>query len=102
MTTDARLERALSAPAAPAGDPAFVLAVIERAERERFRTASVLTLLRGAGLAAAAAALAVPLAEWGAAHSEALQSGLLAAGGLLALAGATRFMTEQTFAAWMR
>lgn len=99
MTLEARLAEAMADAGAPARDPAFVLAVIEEAERERFRTASLLSVLRGGGVAAAAAALAGPFLSWSAANAEALQTGLIMTTGLLVLVSAIRYMTART-AAW--
>jgi hypothetical protein len=102
MDNEARLLRALNAGAAPARDPAFTLAVMRRAEEARFRAETVRSVLRGAGLAAAAAALAVPLMDWAAANGAALKTGGLAAAALLTLVWAARIMTQRLAAAWVR
>jgi len=102
MDSEARLTRALAADAAPARDPAFMIAVMQGAERARFRADLAGTVLRGAGVAAAIAALAVPLGSWAAANAEALQTGLGGAVGLIALVAATRIMTQRAAAAWAR
>jgi hypothetical protein len=102
MNQEARLARALSASGAPPADPAFVLAVMEQAERERFKARAALRLLRSAGLAAAIAAAAVPFLAWAAENSESLQTGLVTAMGLVALVWTARVMTERSGAAWGR
>lgn len=102
MDSEARLMRALGGSAAPARDPAFTLAVIRAAEAERYRAAAARSMLRGAALAAAAAALALPFLSWAAANSDALQSGILSAGALLTLVGGARLMTQRATAAWVR
>jgi hypothetical protein len=95
MDDEARLARALGAPAAPKRDAAFTLGVMREAERQRFRRAWLLSLLRTAGVAAAAAALAVPLMGWAPGNLAALQNGLLTAGSLLALVSFARIMSQR-------
>jgi hypothetical protein len=102
MDSEARLVRALGAAAAPVQDPAFALAVIRSAEAGRFREAAARSMLRGAALAAVSAALVLPFVGWAAANSEALQTGILSAGGILTLVGSTRLMTQRAAAAWVR
>jgi hypothetical protein len=102
MNSEARLMRALGAAVAPAQDPAFTLAVIRAAEAGRFRAAAARSMLRGASLAAVSAALALPFLGWASANSEAFQTGILAAAGILTLVGATRLMTQRAAAAWVR
>lgn len=102
MDNEARLMRALGAAAAPARDPAFTLAVIRAAESGRFRAAAAYSMLRIGALAALGAALALPVLAWATANSEAFQSGILAAAGILTLVGATRLMTQRAAAAWVR
>jgi hypothetical protein len=102
MDSEARLARALAADAAPARDPAFIIAVMQDAERERFRADLMGTVLRGAGVAAAVAALAIPLGSWAAANAEALQAGVAGSAGLIALVAAARIMTQRAAAAWAR
>lgn len=89
-----RLMRALGASAAPAKDARFVLAVMERAEAERFRRASLMGLLRAAGLAAAGAALLILFGGWAGAHAEATQTVIMAAGGLLGLIATTQLLAR--------
>ena len=60
MSDEARLMRALAADTPEARDQAFILAVLERAEAERFRLHRTSALLRGAGYAAAFAGLLWP------------------------------------------
>lgn len=103
MVNESRLTAALAAGRAPAHDPAFVLSVMRAAEVARYRVESAKAMLRAGGLGAAAAALAVPVLGWVAAEPEAVQSGMLAAAGLLALAWTARFMTQGAIArAWGR
>ncbi len=100
MDNETRLMRVLAAATLPARDPAFVLAVMRRTEQQRYRVERVRALLRGAGLAAAAAALAVPSIGWAAAYAEALQAGALAFLALVALVWATRSLAQRASAAW--
>lgn len=102
MNTEARLMAALGGPAAPARDPRFTLAVLQAAEADRYRKASAQAILRGAGLAAAAAALLVPFLGWAGANADALQSGVVGAAGLLTLVGAARLMTVRAAAVLRR
>ncbi|MEQ1618386.1 MAG: hypothetical protein ABL883_08595 [Terricaulis sp.] len=60
MSDDARLARAMAAATPKARDQAFILAVLERAEAERFRLHRSRALLRGAGYAAALVGLLWP------------------------------------------
>ncbi len=99
MDNEARLMRAMAAASPPSVDPGFMIAVMEAAERQRFRAETAHRLLRVAGMAAAAAALAAPFWGWAAANAEALQNGILMAGGLLALVAFTRVMTQRATAA---
>lgn len=64
MSEEAKLERAFAATAAPKRDTAFVIAVLERAEAERYRTERARKVLTGAGLAAGAAGLAALAGAW--------------------------------------
>jgi anti-sigma factor RsiW len=82
MDNEARLQRALAAGAAPPRDPAFTMAVLRAAEAERYRLETARSVLRGAGLAAALASLAVPFLGWASANADALQTGALGAAGL--------------------
>ena len=84
--------RALAAASPPARDSAFVMAVLERAETARFRAEGLRSVLRGAGFAAAVAALAMLLAGWAGAHPAAAIDGTLTVAALLALVGAARMM----------
>ncbi len=83
MTDEARLLRAMAQASPPARDPAFVVATLERAERERFRAEGARAVLRGAGLAAAAAAPALLLLGWVQANAPAVMEGLLATAALM-------------------
>lgn len=53
MSDQARLTRAMAAATPKTRDEAFIIAVLERAEAERFRLHRAYALLRGAGYAAA-------------------------------------------------
>lgn len=88
--SDDRLMRAFAADAAPARDAAYTLAVLERAEAERWRAAQRLALVRGAGLAFIAAAAALGLSYWASAAPEAATSALLGAAILFVVIGAAR------------
>ncbi len=88
--SEEKLASAMTALGAPAKDPGFVFEVMARTEARRYRRAMALGLLRGAGLAAVAAALALPWLGWAAANLETLELGLLATAGLLVLASARR------------
>lgn len=52
MSDEARLQKAMAAATPKARDQAFIVAVLERAEAERFRLHRSRALLRGAGYAA--------------------------------------------------
>jgi hypothetical protein len=95
MDDQDRLARALAAARPPAHDPLFALAVMRAAEQSRLKAELAKRLLRAAGLAAAAAALAVPLVGWVAANAEAVQSGILAAGGLSAMILMARHLAQR-------
>ena len=95
MDNEARLMRALGAKIAPKRDPAFTLAVMREAERRRFQRASALSVLRVAGFAAAAGALAIPFLGWVPGNLGALQNGVLATGGMLALVSIARIMSQR-------
>lgn len=95
MDSEDRLRRALGASAAPVRDPGFTLAVIRAAEVRRFRWEAARSILKAAGMAAAAAALVVPFLGWSVTHAEGLQSGILGAAGLLALVGTGRLMSAR-------
>lgn len=100
--SDARLMAALGASAAPARDPRFALAVIEAAEADRFRLATIRAMLRSAGVTVACAALALPLAGWAVANVEALENGLLAGAGFLVLAAGARGLAQRATAGLRR
>jgi hypothetical protein len=85
-----KLARAMAQASPAARDPAFVLAVLERAEHERFRRGAVQSLLRGVAATAAVAALAILLGEWAAAHADALLQGAVWAAALITLFAAAR------------
>lgn len=75
MSDEVRLMRAMAAATPKARDQAFIIAVLERAEAERFRQHGARALLHGAGCAAAiAGALALALM---AAPAEAVVEGLI-------------------------
>ena len=61
MRDSERLTHALAAATPRPRDHAFVLAVLERAEAERYRRHAARALMRGAGYAAAIAGLMAPL-----------------------------------------
>lgn len=60
MSDDARFTRAMAAATPKARDQAFILAVLERAEAERFSLHRSRAVLRGAGYAAAFVGLLAP------------------------------------------
>ncbi len=95
MEDEARLLRALGAPAAPKRDAAFTLGVMREAERQRFRRESALSLMRTAGTAAAAAALVAPALAWLPENLDAVQNGVLTAGAILALVSLARIMSQR-------
>ena len=84
MSAENRLERALAAPAAPAKDLAFTLAVMRQAEAVRYRADMRRRLLRGAGYAGLAVLALTPLASWAGAHIDAALELALAGGAALA------------------
>lgn len=86
MTSEDRLLRALAALAAPAKDMHFTLEVMRRAEAERFRADAARRLIRGAALAALAAAGVLAAAGWMAANADFALDGTLALGGMAAVA----------------
>jgi hypothetical protein len=98
MDNEARLARALAADGAPRRDPAFALAVIRAAEAERYRAETIRSVLKGAGMAAAAASLLVPFLSWPGAHAGALQSGILGAASLLVLVAGARLASARVTA----
>ena len=98
MDNETRLTRALGAAVAPRRDPEFTMSVMRAAEVYRFRGATLLSVLRAGGLAAAAASLAVPFLAWAGAHADALQSGILGAAALIVLVGTGRFMSARATA----
>ncbi len=102
MDTDARLQAALGASAAPERDPAFTLAVISAAEVDRFKVETVRSMLCWGGIAAAASILALMLAGWGAANWDGVQSGIVGAGGIFALVATARLMTQRVAAVTTR
>jgi len=95
MNAEDRLSRALRAPAAPKRDLAFTLAVMEAAERRRYRNASIITVARTAGIATAVCALAIPALAWRPENLEALQDGAVLAGAMLALVSFARIMSQR-------
>ncbi len=95
MDSEARLMRALGPSAAPKRDPRFTLAVIEAAERARFRNQTALSMLRGAGYAGATAALAAPFLNWAGSNGQGLQTGIIATAGLFALIWGSRLVARR-------
>jgi hypothetical protein len=96
MSDQSRLERAFAASAAPARDARFVLAVLERAERERFRRAALHSAVRGAVLTSGAAAALVMLTGWAAAQpAPVITEGVFSAVALLAAVGAARLFAAR-------
>lgn len=98
MDSEARLMRALRA-ASPRRDPRFTLTVMRRAEADRFRAEAIRKMLHAGGLAAAAAALAVPAAGWVVANAEALQQGTLATFSILLFVRGIQILTRRAAAA---
>jgi len=85
---ESRLMRAMRAANPGARDPAFVVAVLERAELERFKRLRLQAMLRGAGVAAALVGVAFALE--GAAPTQALEDGLVATAALVLFVTAVR------------
>ncbi len=98
MDSEARLMRALAADRPPAHDPLFALDVMRAAEDARFKAETAKRLLRGAGLTAATAALAVPLLGWAAQHADALQNGMLGSAALVVLVAGSRLAAQRVTA----
>ena len=98
MDSEARLQRALAASAAPRRDPAFTLSVIRAAEAQRYRRETILAVLKAGGLAAAVASLLAPFLDWAAANGDALRSGVLSAAALLVLVGTSRLVSARVTA----
>ena len=98
MDNEARLMAALAADGAPRRDPGFTMAVMRAAEAERYRSATVRAMLTGAGLAAAAASLAVPFVNWAGSNGDALSEGMMGAASLLLLVAAARFLSARATA----
>ena len=88
--TEERLMRAMRASGPPARDPAFALAVLERAEKARFRRAGLRAALRGGAIAAAAAAGLFLLGAWANAHAVSVADGAVWTAGLMAAAWLAR------------
>lgn len=95
MSEQPRLDRAMAAAVAPQRDSAFVLAVLERVEAERFRRAALFAALRGGAMAAAIAALLVPFVGWAAMQGVALVDGLTWAATLFAILGGARLLARR-------
>ena len=85
MNSEARLNRVLGAPAAPAKDMHFTLLVMRQTEEERFRALMARRLIWGAVLAIVAVAAGLPLVGWLAANPAATQDATLALGALAAV-----------------
>jgi hypothetical protein len=75
MSEEARLAKAMAAATPKPRDQAFVLAVLERAEAERFRQHSARALLRGVGYATALVGLLAPVLAL--APADAVMEGLI-------------------------
>lgn len=95
MNDEVRLARALAAASPRARDQAFLLAVLERAEQQRFRHAALRSTLQGAALAGAAAALMLILAGWAQSHAAAVMDGVVSTAGLITLIGGARMMIRR-------
>lgn len=95
MSAESRLAAALGASAAPSRDPVFTLAVIRAAEADRFKAETIRSMLSAGAVAAAAASLVLLLAGWTALNWEAVQGGILGAGGIFALVAMARLMTQR-------
>ncbi|MGD9965738.1 MAG: hypothetical protein AB7T59_04410 [Hyphomonadaceae bacterium] len=102
MDAEARLAAALASSAVPARDPAFTLSIIQAAEAERFRSRAALSMLRGAGLAAVVALLAIVLAGWTSLNWAGVENGILGVAGIFALVAMARLMTQRLAAAVAR
>jgi hypothetical protein len=94
MTPQERLDRALSARAAPAKDMHFTLEVMRHAEAERFRAEATRRLAVGGGLAALVASAIVPAAGWVAENGDTVLDAGLAVGGVVALMTMFRTITR--------
>ncbi len=81
-----RLMAAMRASGPPKRDPAFALAVLERAEKARFARAGMRAALRGGGVATAAAAGLFLLGAWANAHAASVADGAVWSAGLLTMA----------------
>lgn len=88
--SDDRLMRAFAAEAAPARDAAYTLAVLERAEAERWRAARRAALIRGAAGAVLAAAGIFGLSAWASANPDDATTAILAGTALFVVTGAAR------------
>jgi len=98
MDNEARLLAAMAASAAPGRDPGFTLAVLHAAERYRYRQQALRSVLRMAGLAAAAAGLALPLLGWIASHPAGVLNGLVGSASLMVIVGGARLMSARVTA----
>ena len=98
MDKQARLTAALAAGGAPSRDPAFTMAVMRAAEGQRHRSATARAMLKGAGMAAAAASLAVPFLGWAGSNGDALSEGIVGAASLLLLVAVARVLSARATA----
>lgn len=95
MDSEARLMRALASASPARRDPAFTLAVMRRAELQRFKTEAMLSMLRTAAFAAAAAALVAPVLAWAPGHLDGLLQGGVTTAALLTLVAGGRLMAQR-------
>src|SRR5262245_34695988 len=98
MDNEARLMAALAAGGAPGRDPAFTMSVVRAAEAERYRLETIRSMLKGAGLGAAAASLIVPLLGWAGTGAPGLENGILGAASLLVLVAGARLLSSRATA----
>jgi len=98
MDNETRLLAALASSGAPRRDPAFTMAVIRAAEAARYRTETIRSMLKAAGIAAAGASLILPVLGWAAANSAGLQNGVLGAASLFVLVAGARLLSARATA----
>lgn len=95
MNAESRLARALAGASPSARDHAFLLAVLERAEQQRFRRAALRSTLQGAALTGAAAALMLMFAGWAQDHAAAVTDGVVTTAALITLIGGARMVIRR-------